>query len=722
MEEVRRQWEKRWGEIDFAREYKEIYFEPFGEIFSKAFKKGDKVLEAGCGLGRYCLWLKKRGIRAYGIDISKEAIRRAKKIPGINFVRGDVCKLPYKNDSFDGYISLGVIEHFKNKTDVEKSFLEAYRVLKPGGCAVFAVPNPNSLVRLYVRFRLLLGSHEAVRHYPIYERDIVEAGEKAGFETVRVSYKEFYYPFYLLVRRILGRENLVLRRLLRRVLNIFDFFKVVSSGICVELIKPPEVSVIILNYNGKKFIKECVDSVVKSFKGEIIVVDNASTDGSFEYLKKIYGGKIRLFRSEKQLYFTGGCNFGARKARGEELVFLNSDCVVMPRWINEMVKFAQGYYASPCTRRCAASHHPCEIIVQPKILKYDKQTIDNVGTTYNIFGFARSRGHGERDLGQYDKNEEVEICAGTCFMIDKKFFLELGGFDERYKYQYEDVDLNLRAKKMGGKSFYCYKSVIYHKGGETFKENVSEDELLFNIRKNRLMTALKNFSGWRGRAVTFFVLAGIVALDIKERRRMTMKILEAVIDEVNLRIKVKEITNLVKKGRFLDVGCGKGSLMARLPYDSFGVDPKFKGAKIFNISFEKLKTDLKFDVIGFYESLEHMDDPRAALIKARGLLTKSGVLVVEVPLFDNFVAKFLGKKYFGFNDPGHKHFFKKKEIYELLNLAGFKPLFLGFTYLKFPLSGVGISWKIFPVLCLKILNFLTGKREFLRIYATKEGK
>lgn len=240
-----------------------------------------------------------------------------------------------------------------------------------------------------------------------------------------------------------------------------------------------KISVIIVNFNGEEFIGDCVSSVLRSdYKNlEVIVVDNASTDGSCEILRKFK--KVKLVRSNKQLYFTGGCNLGARKATGEKLIFLNSDCVVTSGWISEMVKFA-------------GDHN--KRLVQPKILRKDG-VIDNAGTKYNIFGIARGRGYGEKDLGQYDRNEEVQVCAGTCFMIDKKFFWEMGGFDESFRYQYEDVDLCLRARKMGGKCFLCYKSVVYHAGGATFKENVSNDELLFNIRKNRLAVVKKNFVG-----------------------------------------------------------------------------------------------------------------------------------------------------------------------------------------------------------------------------------
>jgi len=96
--------------------------------------------------------------------------------------------------------------------------------------------------------------------------------------------------------------------------------------------KWPFVSVIVVNFNGKEFIGECLDSVLKSDypNFEIVLIDNASTDSSYQYLKKNYGKKkkIKIIRSNKQLYFTGGSNLGAKNARGEKLIFLNSDTVV----------------------------------------------------------------------------------------------------------------------------------------------------------------------------------------------------------------------------------------------------------------------------------------------------------------------------------------------------------------------------------------------------------
>lgn len=247
------------------------------------------------------------------------------------------------------------------------------------------------------------------------------------------------------------------------------------------MFKWPFVSVIIVNYNGKDFITECLESVLKSAypNFEIVIVDNASTDGSYEHLQKAYkrNKRVRLIRSDKQLHFAGGSNLGAKKAKGEKLIFLNSDTVVDRNWIKELVRFTRGR---------------SQYLVQPKILFYGKKNvIDNVGGRYTFFGFGYGIGRDEVDRGQYDQNRRVNYANATAMMIEKKFFWQLGGFDEHFRYFYEDVDLSLRAKRAGGQSWYCYKSVVYHKGSLTFKKNVSKIKVLYYIQRNRLLTLLK---------------------------------------------------------------------------------------------------------------------------------------------------------------------------------------------------------------------------------------
>lgn len=246
----------------------------------------------------------------------------------------------------------------------------------------------------------------------------------------------------------------------------------------------PKVSVIIVNFNGKNYIEECVDSVLLSLyrNFEIILVDNGSTDGSQELLRKKYGKnrKVKIVLSKINTYYTGGFNLGAKHSKGEKLIILNNDSTIDPLWIRELVK-------------CSSKEK--NLIVQPKIFMYGKEKmLDSVGGKFNYFGFGFGIGR-EIDYGQYDRRHSLDFVVGTAFMIDRKLFQTLKGFDEWYKFHYEDLDLCLRAKKLGAKCVFCHKSIIYHKISLTFKNNIRPAFFTFNVRKNRMQTVIKNFSG-----------------------------------------------------------------------------------------------------------------------------------------------------------------------------------------------------------------------------------
>lgn len=497
-----------------------------------------------------------------------------------------------------------------------------------------------------------------------------------------------------------------------------------------------KVSVIIANYNGRSFVSQCIDSVLKSGypNFEVVVVDNASTDGSHKYLVKKYNKnkKVKIIRSDKQLYFTGGSNLGAKKAQGEKLILLNSDTVIDKNCIKELVAFTKD--------------QP-KYLAQPKILFYNqKNTIDNVGGKYNFFGFGSAIGRDTKDQGQHNKNSRVDYANGTCFMIDKKFFEKLGGFDEWFKYFYGDVDLNLRAQKAGGESWYCHRSAVYHKGSLTFKKNVTEEKLIFYIRRNRLRTIIKNFTGW-GRFLRLLLLFTIYGLLLTQdlfsfkRKRMFLT-LNSIWAVANLEIKylierlrLWELKKFVKQKKFslLDIGCGQGVLvdLANLQgIKAIGVDADFHfNPKIIHSSFKKLKIKQKFDVITMIHFLEHAQNPKKVLAKTKRLLEKSGTLVVEVPLVSNLTEKLLGKDYFAYHDKTHLHFFSKEEIINFLNKAGFRIKRKGFTLFEFPLTVLTSSFKrgflgvllgTILFLPLKFLSTLGLNDEIIRFYCQQK--
>lgn len=250
--------------------------------------------------------------------------------------------------------------------------------------------------------------------------------------------------------------------------------------------KTLKVSIVIPNYNGRKIIKECVDAVLRSDYSnlEIIIVDNGSTDGSYEYLQEEYGDneQVKILRLEKNVFFTGANNYGAQHATGEKILLTSNDIVLNKNCIKELVVLAK---------------KDRKHLVQPKIMSFwQKDVIDNVGGVYRWPGLGFGRGHGEKNEGQYDGNARLDFASSTTFMIDRRFFLKLGGQDDWYKFYYEDVDLSLRAKKQGGECWFAYKAKVFHKGSLTVRKTSPRAELLFHTRKNILKTVLKNYFGW----------------------------------------------------------------------------------------------------------------------------------------------------------------------------------------------------------------------------------
>lgn len=242
-----------------------------------------------------------------------------------------------------------------------------------------------------------------------------------------------------------------------------------------------KVSVVIVNFNGREYIKDCINSVLKSdFKDfEIVVVENGSTDDSWQLLNREYKNnqRVRLVKSKENLFFTGGCNLGAEKAKGEWLVFLNADTVVEKNWLAELVK---------------AAGNNRKLTLQPKIKIYSTDKIDCVIGKYLWPGFGVAIGRNKQD--NYQGIIKGDYANGTCLMVNRKWFFHLGGFDERFRFFYEDVDLQLRAKRQGGQAIGVMSAVIYHKGSLSFKQNVSSKTVRFYYQRNRRLTVMKNFT------------------------------------------------------------------------------------------------------------------------------------------------------------------------------------------------------------------------------------
>lgn len=247
----------------------------------------------------------------------------------------------------------------------------------------------------------------------------------------------------------------------------------------------PKVSMIVSNLNGMQLnlIKDCVSSLMKpNYQNwELIVVDNASTDSSVAYLKKKLKNQKNCFVVENPInMYSQGLNLGAKKATGKYLAYFNNDVAITPGYLMNLVKeFEQD-------KKLA--------IAQGKLLNYKKRDhIDSAGETMDIYGNPITIGYGEKDQGQFDKDEDILSASGSACMIKKDIFNKIGGYDQNYGIGYEDMDLALRARRLGYKIKRFPKAVVYHKRAATDLAPFVRIKVKWHFNKNRITTMIKNY-------------------------------------------------------------------------------------------------------------------------------------------------------------------------------------------------------------------------------------
>jgi len=235
--------------------------------------------------------------------------------------------------------------------------------------------------------------------------------------------------------------------------------------------KIPLVSVIIVNYNGKTHLEECLSSLEKiDYKNyEIILVDNNSTDTSVEYVKNTYPS-ITIIKLNRNYGFAEPNNIGAKNAKGDYLLFLNNDTTVNLNFISEMVNVLE--------------QDPQIAICQSLLLKPNGE-VDSSGDFIDTLGRAYSSKNKENEV------KKILSARGASMMVRKDAFWDLGGFDKRFFASFEDVDLGWRAWIWGYKIVLVPNSIVYHKGGQTVKQHLSE--VRFHGVKNSLIIRLTNF-------------------------------------------------------------------------------------------------------------------------------------------------------------------------------------------------------------------------------------
>lgn len=259
------------------------------------------------------------------------------------------------------------------------------------------------------------------------------------------------------------------------------------------------VAIVILNWNGKKFLEQFLEKVI-AYSGDcrIVVADNASTDDSLEYVLNTFP-QLEIVINDENGGFAKGYNDALKQIDAEFYLLLNSDIEVTPNWVEPLLEKMEDLSIAGC---------------QPKVLSYfNKNQFEHAGASggyldRNYFPFCRGRilEQFETDKGQYDGETEVFWATGAAMLIRSKLFHEAGGFDEYFFAHMEEIDLCWRLKKQGYRFMAVPSSVIYHVGGGTLAYN-SPKKLYLNFR-NSLFMIVKNHQG-----ILFFKLTYRMLLD-----------------------------------------------------------------------------------------------------------------------------------------------------------------------------------------------------------------
>ena len=245
-----------------------------------------------------------------------------------------------------------------------------------------------------------------------------------------------------------------------------------------------KVAVVILNWNGKQLLEQFLPSVVQYSKEAIVyLADNASTDDSVAFVKEQFP-EVAVVINATNTGYAGGYNEALQHIEADVYALVNSDIEVTENWLQPIIKTFQ--------------EEPTTAIIQPKILDYkNKAYFEYAGAAGGFidqYGYPFCRGRIfdtlEKDLGQYDSNQEIFWASGACFFIRSSVYKELKGFDTSFFAHQEEIDLCWRAINKGHTIKYLFESKVYHVGGATLQQgNPKKTELNF---RNSLLMLTKN--------------------------------------------------------------------------------------------------------------------------------------------------------------------------------------------------------------------------------------
>jgi len=301
-------------------------------------------------------------------------------------------------------------------------------------------------------------------------------------------------------------------------------------------------SIIIPNYNGEHLLPTCLGALEQQTYRhfEVIVVDDASSDGSVGLLEREYP-HVRVLRLARNTGLAGACNAGADIARGDFLALLNTDTEVEPGWLASLVE--------------TLAQHPEAGSAASKMLLFDRRdTLHTAGDQYGVDGIPRNRGVWELDEGQYDENIEVFSGCGGAVAYRREAWELAGGFDEDFFMYLEDVDLGWRLQLACFRAVFAPQARVYHQlsatGGGAIASFYTGRNTIWVLAKDVPVFVLRRhwrsilraqwritweaLRAWRGQAARSRLrgqLAGLWGLPRMLRKRQAVQASKRVSDE-----------------------------------------------------------------------------------------------------------------------------------------------------------------------------------------------
>ena len=234
-----------------------------------------------------------------------------------------------------------------------------------------------------------------------------------------------------------------------------------------------KVSVVTPNYNGERFLKTFMDSLNEDseYIGEVIIVDNGSSDGSIDYLKNNrFNFPLVLIENKENLGFSPAVNQGILKAKHDLIFSINNDTEIKKGSIKALADLI--------------SSSDDIFSVQAKMLQYtNKELIDDVGDEYNLLAWTKKTGENHHSDEYSEVMDIFSSCAGAA-MYKKPVLNEIGLFDDNFFAYMEDVDLAIRSKINGYRNLLCPDAIVYHIGSATSGSRYNEFKVRLAARNN----------------------------------------------------------------------------------------------------------------------------------------------------------------------------------------------------------------------------------------------